>query len=66
MIDKCLLNKSSTIYWMDVLNDGKFATPDMGGLGSTMVVGTENEDGFWDVLHRQQVSPHVLHVRVGA
>jgi hypothetical protein len=66
MLEKCLLNKSSTIYWMDVLNDGSFATPDMGGLGSTMVVGTENEDGFWDVLHRQQVSPHVLHVRVGA
>jgi hypothetical protein len=60
MLEKCLLNRSSTIYWMDVRSDGSFATPDLGGQGSTMVVGTENEDGFWDVLHGQQVSPHVF------
>ncbi|KAG1767123.1 hypothetical protein EDD22DRAFT_327562 [Suillus occidentalis] len=62
MLEKCLMNRSSTIYWMDVLNTGRFAIPDMGGLGSTMVVGTEQEDGFWDVLHRQQ-RPDNIRVR---
>jgi hypothetical protein len=66
MLEKCLLNRSSTIYWMDVLDDGSFTCPDMGGQGSTMVVGTENEIGFWDVLYGQQVSLHVLCMRVGA
>jgi hypothetical protein len=56
MLKKCLLNNSSTIYWMDVLADGKFASPDMGGKGDTTVVGAEHEDEFWDILHGQQVS----------
>jgi hypothetical protein len=55
MIEKCLGNKSSTIYWMDVLDDKSFTTPNIGGNGHTMVVGVEHEDGFWDTL-QQEVS----------
>ena len=29
MLIKCWNNQSSIIYWMDVLDDGKFTTPDM-------------------------------------
>ncbi|KAG2739118.1 hypothetical protein P692DRAFT_20756521, partial [Suillus brevipes Sb2] len=61
MLRRCLLNNSSTIYWMDVLNDGSFASPDMGGKGDTTVVGTEHEDGFWDMLQGQR--PDNIRVR---
>lgn len=47
MLGRCLLNNSSTIYWMDVLNDGSFRK------GDTTVVGNEHEDGFWDILQGQ-------------
>ncbi|KAG1837319.1 hypothetical protein DFJ58DRAFT_669005 [Suillus subalutaceus] len=61
MLEKCLVNKSSTIYWMDVRNDGSFASSDMGGNGDTMVVGTEHEDGFWDILQGKR--PENIRVR---
>jgi hypothetical protein len=50
MLEKCLVNKSSTIYWMDVRSNGSFASSDIEGKGDTIIVGTEQEDGFWDVL----------------
>ncbi|KAG1883342.1 hypothetical protein F4604DRAFT_1677681 [Suillus subluteus] len=54
MLEKCLGNKSSTIYWMDVRDDGSFGCPDLGGNGETMVVGIEHEDGFWDILQKER------------
>jgi hypothetical protein len=54
MIEKCLGNKFSTIYWMDVLHNKSFTTPNIGGNGHTMVVGTEHEDGFWDTLQQER------------
>ncbi|KAG2357380.1 hypothetical protein BDR07DRAFT_1463573 [Suillus spraguei] len=50
MLEKCLVNKTSTVYWMDVRDDGIFARSNMGGKGDTMVVGPGQEDGFWDML----------------
>ncbi|KAG1814731.1 uncharacterized protein BJ212DRAFT_1481921 [Suillus subaureus] len=62
MLEKCLVNKSSTTYWMDVRNDGRFARSDIGGKGDTMVVGTENEDEFWDILQGER--PENIRVRL--
>jgi len=69
MLIKCLKNQSSTIYWMDVGTDGKFATPDMRREGRTSTVTataqdvcedghistvtTTNQDEFWDIMQRQ-------------
>ncbi|KAG2065413.1 hypothetical protein BDR04DRAFT_1234571 [Suillus decipiens] len=50
MLEKCEANKTSTVYWMDVRDDGTFARSDMGGKGDTMAVGPGQEDGFWDML----------------
>lgn len=61
MLEKCLANKSSTIYWMDVRNDGSFTSPDIGGNGDTTAVGTEHEDGFWDILQGER--PENIRVR---
>lgn len=61
MLEKCLVNKSSTIYWMDVRNDGSFASQDIGGNGDTTVVGTEHEDEFWDILQADR--PENIRVR---
>jgi hypothetical protein len=49
MLLKCSKNQSSTIYWMDVLNNGMFARANMGN-GDTSTVRTANEDEFWDML----------------
>ncbi|KAG2367562.1 hypothetical protein BDR07DRAFT_1326311 [Suillus spraguei] len=54
MLEKCLVNKTSTIYWMDVHDDGSFACPVMGGNGHITVVGTEDEDAFWEILQGQR------------
>ncbi|KAG2130887.1 hypothetical protein DEU56DRAFT_740368, partial [Suillus clintonianus] len=61
MIEKCSVNKSSTVYWMDVRHDGSFATSDVGGKGSTTVVAAENEDEFWEILQGQR--PDNIRVR---
>ncbi|KAG1883338.1 hypothetical protein F4604DRAFT_1920546 [Suillus subluteus] len=61
MLEKCLGNKSSTIYWMDVRDDGSFTSPDFGGNGDTMVVGIEHEDEFWGIL--QEERPENIRVR---
>ena len=45
MIKKCSKNQSSTIYWMDVLDDAKFTTPDM-----TMTTTNDSENDFWTML----------------
>jgi hypothetical protein len=52
MLKKCSNNQPSTIYWMDVLGDGKFTTPDVGGNGHTTTVTStnEDEDKFWNML----------------
>jgi hypothetical protein len=49
MLMKCSKNQSSTIYWMDVLNNGMFARANMGN-GDTSTVMTANEGEFWDML----------------
>ncbi|KAG1805980.1 uncharacterized protein BJ212DRAFT_1486114 [Suillus subaureus] len=61
MLEKCLGNKSSTIYRMDVHDDRSFASPDIGGDSCTMVVGVENENEFWGVL--QEERPENIRVR---
>ena len=75
MLIKCLKNQSSTIYWMDVGTDGKFATPDMTRKGRTSTVTTTtqdvcedghistvttaNQDEFWDFM-QGEVNPIYL------
>ncbi|KAG2065410.1 hypothetical protein BDR04DRAFT_1174855 [Suillus decipiens] len=54
MLEKCLVNKTSTVYWMDVRDDGTFARSDMEGKGDTMAVGPGQEDGFWDILQAER------------
>ncbi|KAG1896166.1 uncharacterized protein F5891DRAFT_1193400 [Suillus fuscotomentosus] len=63
MIEKCLANKTSTIYWMDVRNNGSFASSNIGGKGNITVVGPEHEpeDGFWDILQGER--PDDIRVR---
>jgi hypothetical protein len=61
MLEKCLVNKSSTIYWMDVRSNGSFASSDIEGKGDTIIVGTEQEDGFWDILQGKR--PENIRVR---
>ena len=54
MLVKCAVNKSSTIYWMDVHDsDGRFGIPDIGGKGDTSRVTTESQNEFWDILQEQ-------------
>ncbi|KAG2071272.1 hypothetical protein BDR04DRAFT_1098684 [Suillus decipiens] len=54
MLEKCLVNKISTVYWMDVHDDGRFVCLDMGENGHTTVVGTEHKDAFWEILQRKR------------
>ncbi|KAG1817382.1 hypothetical protein EV424DRAFT_1324487 [Suillus variegatus] len=63
MIEKCLVNKTSTTYWMDVRNNGSFASSNIGGKGNITVVGPEHEseDGFWDILQGER--PDDIRVR---
>ncbi|OJA16733.1 hypothetical protein AZE42_07556 [Rhizopogon vesiculosus] len=46
MLKKCLKNRSSTIYWLDVLDNGEFAIPDMRSKDrtSTMSESTTNDN----------------------
>ncbi|OJA11296.1 hypothetical protein AZE42_06521 [Rhizopogon vesiculosus] len=48
MLTKCSKNQSSTIYWVDVGDDGKFTTPDMRGDGHT------SENQFWAMLKKER------------
>jgi len=66
MLIKCSKNQSTTIYWMDVDTDGKFASPDIRREGRTSTVTTTtqdvcknghistvttiNQDEFWDIM----------------
>ena len=50
MLAKCSKNRTSTIYWMDVGNDGKFTNPDVAGGGHTSTVTTAHPEKFWEVL----------------
>ncbi|KAG0707781.1 hypothetical protein DFH29DRAFT_597534 [Suillus ampliporus] len=64
MLDKCSINQSSTVYWMNMLHDGSFTTPlDMGGNGYTTTVTTqrEDEDKFWNILQTER--PKNIRVR---
>jgi len=45
MIKKCSKNQSSIIYWMDVLDDAKFTTPNM-----TVTPTNDSENDFWTML----------------
>ncbi|KAG1736662.1 uncharacterized protein EDB91DRAFT_1142013, partial [Suillus paluster] len=57
MLEKCSKNQSSAIYWIDVLHDGSFISPDiapdMGENGHTTVVTSQREDDFWNILQGQ-------------
>jgi hypothetical protein len=57
MIMKCSKNQSSTIYWMDVLDDGKFTTPDM-----TMTTTKDSENDFWTMLQGEASLIRPLHI----
>ncbi|OAX37823.1 hypothetical protein K503DRAFT_866597 [Rhizopogon vinicolor AM-OR11-026] len=48
MLTKCSKNQSSTIYWVDVGDDGRFTTPDMRGDGHT------SENQFWAMLKKER------------
>jgi hypothetical protein len=52
MLKKCSNNQPSTIYWMDVLDDGEFTLPDMEGNShtSTVIVTGTTAGGFWNIL----------------
>ncbi|OAX32053.1 hypothetical protein K503DRAFT_852217 [Rhizopogon vinicolor AM-OR11-026] len=68
MLKKCLKNHSSTIYWLDVLDNGEFATPDMKSKDRTngahvSKVTTTNQDMFWEMLQRE-VTQRPGHIRV--
>jgi hypothetical protein len=57
MIMKCSKNQSSTIYWMDVLDDAKFTTPDM-----TMTTTKDSENDFWTMLQGEASLIRPLHI----
>ncbi|OJA16735.1 hypothetical protein AZE42_07557 [Rhizopogon vesiculosus] len=54
MLEKCSKNRSSSIYWLDVLDTGKFTTPDMDGNGHTSTVTSANENEFWNILQAER------------
>jgi hypothetical protein len=56
MLIKCSKNHSSTIYWMDVLDNGSFIPSKMGNSETTGTVTRVNEHAFWDILQREVVS----------
>jgi len=57
MIKKCSKKQSSTIYWMDVLDDGKFITPNM-----TVTPTNGSENDFWNMLQGEASLIRPLHI----
>jgi len=57
MLVKCSKNQSSTIYWMDVLDDGKFTTPNM-----TVTPTNDSENDFWTMLQGEASLIRPLHI----
>jgi hypothetical protein len=57
MLIKCSKNQSSIIYWMDVLDDGKFTTPDM-----TVTPTKDSENDFWNMLQGEVSLIRPLHI----
>jgi len=57
MIKKCSKNKSSTIYWMDVLDNAKFFTPNM-----TVTPTNDSENDFWTMLQGEASLIRPLHI----
>jgi hypothetical protein len=57
MLRKCSKNHSSIIYWMDVLDDGKFITPNM-----TVTPTNDSEDDFWNMLQGEASLIRPLHI----
>jgi len=53
MLAKCSKNGYSTIYWMDMGDDGKFTTPDVTGGSYISTVTTAHPEEFWGVLQRK-------------
>jgi hypothetical protein len=51
MLIKCSNNQSSIIYWTDVLDDGKFTTPDM-----TVTPTKNSENDFWTTVLQGEAS----------
>ena len=50
MLAKCSKNESSTIYWMDVGDDGKFTKPKVTEDSHISTVTTAHPETFWDIL----------------
>jgi len=57
MLIKCSKNQSSTIHWIDVLDDGKFTTPDM-----TVTPTKDSENDFWNMLQGEASLIRPLHI----
>ena len=57
MIIRCSKNQSSTIYWMDVLDNAKFITPNM-----TVTPTNDSEDDFWTMLQGKASLICPLHI----
>jgi len=57
MLKKCSKNQSSIIYWMDVLDDGRFTTPDM-----TTTITNNSENEFWNLLQGEASIIRPLHI----
>jgi hypothetical protein len=57
MLIKCSKNQSSIIHWIDVLDDGKFTTPNM-----TMTTTKDSEDDFWNMLQGEASLIRPLHI----
>jgi len=53
MLAKCSNNASSTIYWMDVGDDGKFTKPKVTESSHISTVTTADPEPFWNMLQRE-------------
>jgi len=57
MFRKCSNNQSSIIYWMDVLDDAKFITPNM-----AVTPTNDSENDFWNMLQGEASLTRPLHI----
>jgi len=62
MLTKCSKNKPSTIYWMDVDDDGKFTNSDLTGGGHGTVT---HPRPLWDILQGKVNLACHLYPRLG-
>ena len=53
MLAKCSKKGSSTIYWMDVRDGGKFTTPNVTKGSHITTVTNAHPERFWDILQEK-------------